>query len=95
MNNFENLEKFKNNYALNGTAYVEENLSPFNKDEFNGISDCCEKVEKEFVSVGDANEPNHVNVGRLKNEEEKTKILDNQYSKKLIDILCQKMLSHT
>ena len=39
MNNFENLEKFKNNYALNGTAYVEENLSPFNKDEFNGISD--------------------------------------------------------
>ncbi len=87
MNNFVYLEKFKKNYALNGTAYVEENLSPFNKDEFNGISDCCEKVEKEFVSVGDANEPNHVNVGRFMTDVEKPKIVNNQYSKKLLDIL--------
>jgi len=87
MKNFKHLEKFKKNYALNGTAYVEENFSPFNESEFSSISECCEKVDKEFVTVGDANEPNHVNVGRFMTDVEIPKIVNNLYSKKLIDIL--------
>ena len=87
MENLEKLKEFKKNYALNGTAYVEENYSPFNKNQFSNISEYCEKVDKEFVSVGDANEPNHVNVGRFMTDVERPKIVDNQYSKKLIDIL--------
>ena len=87
MENLQKLKEFKQNYALNGTAYVEENYSPFNKHQFLNISEYCEKVDKEFVSVGDANEPNHVNVGRFMTDVERPKIVDNHYSKKLIDIL--------
>ncbi len=87
MENLQKLKEFKQNYALNGTAYVEENYSPFNKNQFLNISEYCEKVDKEFVSVGDANEPNHVNVGRFMTDVERPKIVDNHYSKELIDIL--------
>ena len=46
MENLQKLKEFKQNYALNGTAYVEENYSPFNKNQFLNISEYCEKVDK-------------------------------------------------
>lgn len=87
MKNLEKLIKYKHSYALNGTAYIEENFSPFNNSQFLNITEYCEMVDKEFVSVGDANEPNHVNVGRFMTDVEKPEIVDNLYSKKLINIL--------
>ena len=87
MENIKNLEKYKKNYDLNGTAYIDKNFTPFNDDQYQNISDYCNNVEREFVEVGDADEPNHVNVGRFMTDIKKPEVVDNLYSNKLIEIL--------
>jgi hypothetical protein len=87
MENIKNLEKYKKNYDLNGTAYIDKNFTPFNDDQYQKISDYCNNVEREFVEVGDADEPNHVNVGRFMTDIKKPEVVDNLYSNKLIEIL--------
>ena len=87
MENIKNLETYIKNYDLNGTAYIEKNFTPFNDDQYQKISDYCNNVEKEFVKVGDADEPNHVNVGRFMTDIKKPEVVDNLYSNKLIEIL--------
>lgn len=81
------LEKFKFNYVLNGTAYIEKSFTPFTDDQYLKISEYCNNVEKEFVEVGDADELNHVNVGRFMTDIKKPEVVDNLYSNKLIEIL--------
>ena len=90
MKNSETIEKFKKNYDLNGTAYIEKGFTPFNDEQYLKISEYCNNVEKEFVKVGDADEPNHVNVGRFMTDIKKPEVVDNLYSRKLIDILWSK-----
>ena len=87
MENIKNLEKYKKNYDLNGTAYIDKNFTPFNDGQYQKISDYCNNVEREFVEVGDADEPNHVNVGRFMTDIKKPEVVDNLYSNKLIEIL--------
>jgi len=87
MKNLQSLNEHKKNYASKGTAYIEESLTPFNTNQFMNISECCHKVEKEFVTVGDADEPNYLNVGRFMTDIKKPEIVKNSYSKKLIETL--------
>ena len=81
------LAKFKENYLKNGTAYIEHAATPFNKTQTNELFKICEDVEKEFVTVGDADEPNHVYVGRFMTDIKKPEVVQNKFSKKLIDTL--------
>ncbi len=81
------LIKFKENYLNNGTAYIEHANSPFNEAQINKLFKICEDVEKEFITVGDADEPNHVYVGRFMTDIKKPEIVKNKFSKELIDTL--------
>ena len=49
---------YKREYQNKGTVMIpfEEGISPITEKEFNDLFEYCEKVEKEFIEVGDAGE---------------------------------------
>tara|TARA_A100001015_G_scaffold272703_1_gene327498 strand:- start:4679 stop:5296 length:618 start_codon:yes stop_codon:yes gene_type:complete len=77
-------------YHERGTAYFLKNKTPFNNAELKRLCNYCEKVEKEFIEIGDAGEKNHLLVGRFMTDIKKPLIVKNPYSKKLLKILSQK-----
>lgn len=77
-------------YQERGTAYFLKNKTPFNNGELKRLCNFCEKVEKEFIEVGDAGEKNHLLVGRFMTDIKKPLVVKNPYSKKLLKILSQK-----
>jgi len=87
MENIKFYKQYQNNYLLKGTAHIDEKHTPFTADEIKKIYNYCDKVEKEFVTVGDADEPNHVHVGRFMTDVKKPEIVQNEYSEDIIKIL--------
>ena len=81
-------------YKKNGTIIVDlnDNNYPLDNDDLKKLSSYCNDVDKEFVKVGDAGEPNFLNVGRFMTDKEKPEIVDNPFSKKVIEILNRKKL---
>ena len=79
----------KNNYKNNGTILVDylDKLNPFTEDDIKKLAQYCKNVEKEFVEIGDAGEPNFLSVGRFMHDKEKPEMANNPYSKKVLDIL--------
>ena len=81
-------------YKKNGTIMVNlnESNSPLDDKDLQKLSKYCEEVDKEFIKIGDAGEPNFLNVGRFMTDKEKPEIVDNPYSKKVIEVLNKKEL---
>ena len=77
-------------YLERGTAYFLKNKTPFNNEELKRLCHYCEKVEKEFIEVGDAGEKNHLLVGRFMTDIKKPVVVKNPYSKQLLKILSKK-----
>ena len=84
-----NLENYKNKYEKFGTVMVpfENSNCPLTSEDIDELSNCCEKVEKEFVSIGDAGEKNFVHVGRFMTDIKKPEVVKNNFSEKVINIL--------
>ena len=84
-----NLENYKNKYVKFGTVMVpfENSNCPLTSEDIDELSNCCEKVEKEFVSIGDAGEKNFVHVGRFMTDIKKPEVVKNNFSEKVINIL--------
>ena len=89
MNLDQNLSQLKESYIQKGTLVVslKDKCYPIEKNDLEELNSCCKKVEKEYISIGDAGEPNNLLVGRFMTDVEIPKIVNNLYSKKLIDIL--------
>ncbi len=87
---------YKREYQNKGTVMIpfEEDISPITEKEFNDLFEYCEKVEKEFIEVGDAGESNNLMVGRFMTDKEKPEIVDNPYSYKLLKILKNKNIAN-
>ena len=87
----ENLDMYnlKNKYKNNGTILVDylDKLNPFTEDDIKKLAQYCNDVEKEFVEIGDAGEPNFLRVGRFMHYKEKPEMANNPYSKRVLDIL--------
>ena len=85
----ENIEKYIKFYNDKGTIVVSNNnhSNPLTEDDVRELDLCCQKVEKEYVSIGDAGENNNLLVGRFMTDIEKPLVVDNPYSNKVIDIL--------
>tara|TARA_B100001996_G_C18646491_1_gene587625 strand:+ start:380 stop:997 length:618 start_codon:yes stop_codon:yes gene_type:complete len=83
------LENNRQNYDLKGTLMIPESEGPFNENEIKQLEQICKDVDKEFVKVGDAGEPNHVHVGRFMTDIKKPEIVNKKYSLPLIKILNQ------
>ena len=80
---------WKKKYRKNGTIMIpfKDNLNPFSLEEFISLKNYCEKVEKEYVAIGDAGEKNNLLVGRFMTDIKKPLIVKNAYSLKLLKIL--------
>ena len=75
-----------NNYSKNGTIMVPfgDKDNPITIDDFKKLKEYCNNVDKEFISIGDAGESNHLLVGRFMTDKKKPEVVKNKYSKKLI-----------
>lgn len=83
-----------NNYSKNGTIMVPfgDKDNPITIDDFKKLKEYCNNVDKEFISIGDAGESNHLLVGRFMTDKKKPEVVKNKYSKKLISILKKKKI---
>jgi hypothetical protein len=91
-NMYKQINRLQNKYNKVGTVLIKTKsiLSPVSNNNFKDLEECCEKVEKEFIKIGDAGEQNHLLVGRFMTDVKKPKIVKNPYSKKVLKILNQK-----
>ncbi len=80
---------YKKKYQENGTIMIPftEEINPINQEDFNHLLSYCEKVDKEFIEIGDAGETNNLMVGRFMTDKEKPIIVNNNFSLKLLEIL--------
>lgn len=90
------ITKLKKDYGTKGTIMIpfKKYPNPFSKDDFNKLKIYCENVDKEFISIGDAGEKNHLLVGRFMTDKEKPEIVKNKFSKKVISILEKKNIQN-
>ena len=81
--------EYKKEYKKKGTVMIpfEENVNPLTEKDFKILYEYCEKVEKEFIEIGDAGESNNLMVGRFMTDKLKPEIVKNPYSNKVIEIL--------
>jgi hypothetical protein len=79
----------KNEYQKKGTTMIpfNEKIRPFTDEDFDNLFMYCEKVDKEFIEIGDAGENNNLMVGRFMTDKTKPEVVDNPYSRKLLKIL--------
>lgn len=80
---------FKKNYSTKGTILIDKDdeINPISKEDLNELLSCCEKVDKEFVEIGDAGESNNLLVGRFMTDIKKPEIVKNPFSEKVLSIL--------
>lgn len=88
------MKKHSENYKINGTAYIPVEESPLTNEELENLNKFCNEVDKEFIEIGDAGESNHLLVGRFMTDVDQPRIVDNKFSKKVLNILSsEKFLS--
>ena len=87
----EKIIEHKNNFDNKGTILVNtsDDVHPLSEDDINQLNLFCEKVDKEYISIGDAGESNNLLVGRFMTDIEKPLVVENPYSEKVIKILSQ------
>lgn len=80
---------YKKKFLEKGTIMIpfNENISPISDNDLKCLFDYCEKVDKEFIEIGDAGESNNLMVGRFMTDKIKPEIVNNPYSQKLLKIL--------
>jgi len=71
---------YKKEYQDKGTIMIpfDEDISPITDKDFEDLFEYCEKVEKEFIEIGDAGESNNLMVGRFMTDKEKPEIVDKE-----------------
>ena len=86
------LLNFKKELKKKGTVLISGNKSFIKVKDFAKIESNLKKLPKEFVSIGDAGEKNHVVVSRLMTDVKKPVLVNKRYSKIIIDLLKKKYL---
>ena len=81
------IEGFKKDFKDKGTAYIKEGFHPLKKSQLNILNQACQNVKKEFVEIGDADEPNHLWVGRFMSDKDRPRLLNKGLAKNVIKIL--------
>jgi len=82
----------KNEYKNKGTTMIpfNSNINPLTEEDFKNLFEYCEKVDKEFIKIGDAGEDNNLMVGRFMTDKMRPEVVKNPYSNKLLNILGKK-----
>ena len=77
----------KSNYLLNGTIMLEEKNNIFSESELQNLQQFADQLPFEHIEIGDANEPNFLEVGRLITDIDKPRLVNDLISKQVIDIV--------
>ena len=91
---YKQITRLQNKYIKIGTVLIKAKsaVSPISNSNFRALEECCNKVKKEFIRIGDAGETNHLLVGRFMTDIKKPKVVKNPYSVKVLKILNQKKI---
>lgn len=74
-------------YSKQGTIMIDLKDSFFSNQDFEKLVEICKAVNYETVTIGDAGEQNFVKVGRFMTDEKEPKLVDNEFSKEVMQIL--------
>ena len=77
----------KKEYQEKGTVLFDLKSSFFRNIDFETLKDASEDIPYETVHIGDAGEENKVEVGRFMTDVVKPEVVNNEYSKKVLNIL--------
>jgi hypothetical protein len=77
----------KKQYQERGSVLFDLKGSFFNDKDFETLKDASENISYETVHIGDAGEENKVEVGRFMTDVDKPEVVNNEYSKKVLNIL--------
>ena len=77
----------KKEYQEKGTVLFDLKSSFFRNIDFETLKDASENIPYETVHIGDAGEENKVEVGRFMTDVDKPEVVNNEYSKKVLNIL--------
>lgn len=84
------LDFLKNEYNEKGTVLFDLKNSFFDKFDFLTLEKASKNISYETVLIGDAGEKNKVEVGRFMTDVNKPEIVNNDYSKEVLNILNKK-----
>lgn len=86
------MKSYQKRYLSKGTVYLESTKTPFLKKELGVLEDCCNKVKKEFIQIGDAGEANYLWVGRFMSDKDRPRILNKHLAEQVVKILDHKKI---
>jgi len=84
------LDFLKNEYNEKGTVLFDLKNSFFDKFDFLTLEKASKNISYETILIGDAGEKNKVEVGRFMTDVNKPEIVNNDYSKEVLNILNKK-----
>jgi hypothetical protein len=87
------LSIYKKDLKKYGTILIPKSQSFILEDDFKKIEKNLKKIPTEFVKIGDAGEKNHVHVSRLMTDVKIPKVVNKNYSNKVLKILNENYLS--
>jgi len=82
-----NVQELMEGYSTTGFVLVDGNQGLFSEKEFLEIQEICQKVDKEHVEIGDADEPNFLEVGRFLTDVEEVQYVNRPLSDNLMSII--------
>ena len=77
----------KLSYNKNGTIMLDQEDNIFAEDELHKLEQLADKLPFEHIEIGDADEPNFLEVGRLISDIDEPKLLNDLISNQVIDIV--------
>ena len=78
---------FRQKYLENGSCYIKECSVPISKKDLKTLEELCNQVKKEFITIGDADEPNHLWVGRFMSDKDRPRLLNKKLASVVKEIV--------
>ena len=85
-----NYYKERESYINDGTIMLNQHNNIFTQTELQNLEKLADQLPFEHVEIGDADEPNYLEVGRLITDIDKPKIVNQTISKQVIGIVSSK-----
>ena len=82
-----NFSEQKLSYSKNGTIMLDQKINIFSQVELQQLEKLADKLPFEHIEIGDADEPNSLEVGRLITDIDKPKLVNDLISNQVIDIV--------
>ena len=83
----QNFQNVKSDYVNKGTIMLEDNNNIFSTPELQELEKLADKLPFEHIEIGDADEPNFLEVGRLITDVDESRFVNEDISNKVFSIV--------